>query len=43
MFLQQRAQPEFFRRKPEMVGPDGKAVTAPTIAHDEQGGASDGR
>ena len=43
MFLQQRADPEFFRRKPEVVGPDGKAITAPTIAPDEQGGDSDGR
>ena len=43
MFLQQRANPEFFRRRPEVVGPDGKAITAPTIAPDEQGGISDGR
>jgi hypothetical protein len=35
MFRQQRAQPELFRRKPEVVGP--------TIAPDEQAGASDGR
>jgi hypothetical protein len=43
MFLQQRASPEFFRRRPEVVGPDGNAISAPTIAPDEQGGISDGR
>jgi amino acid transporter len=43
MFLQQRADPEFFRRKPEVVGPDGTAISAPTIAPDEAGGAPDGR
>jgi amino acid transporter len=43
MFLQQRANPEFFRRRPEVVGPDGSAISAPTIAPDEQGGTSDGR
>jgi hypothetical protein len=43
MFLQQRASPEFFRRRPEVVGPDGKAISAPTVAPDEQGGISDGR
>ena len=44
MFLQQRAQPDFFRRKPEVVGPDGSAISAPTIAPDEQQGAGpDGR
>jgi hypothetical protein len=32
MFLQQRASPEFFRRRPEVVGPDGKAISAPTVA-----------
>jgi hypothetical protein len=25
MFLQQRASPEFFRRRPQVVGPDGTA------------------
>ena len=43
MFLQQRASPEFFRRRPEVVGPDGTAISAPTVAPDEQGGISDGR
>jgi amino acid transporter len=43
MFLQQRADPEFFRQKPEVVGPDGLAISAPTIAPDEQGGTPDGR
>ena len=43
MFLQQRASPEFFRRRPEVVGPDGTAIPAPTVAPDEQGGISDGR
>jgi hypothetical protein len=43
MFLQQRAQPEFFRRKPEVVGPDGLAISTPTIAPDEQAGGPDGR
>ena len=43
MFLQQRAQPEFFRRKPEVVGPDGTAISAPTIAPDEQAGGPGGR
>jgi hypothetical protein len=37
------ANPEFFRRRPEVVGPDGTAISAPTIAPDEQGGISDGR
>jgi hypothetical protein len=35
MLLQWRADPEFFRRRPEVVGPDGTAVTAPTVAPDE--------
>jgi amino acid transporter len=43
MFLQQRANPEFFRRRPEVVGPDGTAIPTPTVAPDEQGGISDGR
>ena len=43
MFLQQRANPGFFRHKPEVVGPDGKAISAPTIAPDEGGGVPDGR
>jgi hypothetical protein len=43
MFLQQRANPEFFRRRPEVVGSDGTAISAPTVAPDEQGGISDGR
>jgi hypothetical protein len=43
LMVQQRADPDFFRRKPEVVGPDGKAISAPTIAPDEQEGASDGR
>jgi hypothetical protein len=43
MFLQQRASPEFFRRRPQVVGPDGTAISAPTVALDEQGGISVGR
>jgi hypothetical protein len=37
MFLQQRADPEFFRRKPEMVGPDGKAITTPIAPTSREG------
>jgi amino acid transporter len=43
MFLQQRADPEFFRRRPEVVGPDGTAISAPTIAPDEQEAGPDSR
>jgi hypothetical protein len=43
MLLQQRANPAFFRSRPEVVGPDGTAVTPPTVAPDEQGTGPDGR
>jgi amino acid transporter len=43
MLLQWRASPEFFRRKPEVVGPDGTAITPPTLAPDEVGNGRDSR
>jgi len=35
MVLQRRANPAFFRRRPEVVGPDGTAARPPTVAPDE--------